>query len=458
MKTERLHLDESKCVIFFLSCMIILGEIAERYNIKSIQYIALIMILFWIIDKPSKYYAYTVAFLLCAGEFITFYRISVTTLLTVILVIKRIFVVKNIFDKNIILMGVILVLYSGYFLLLDDLGSVLIIIKTWFLLAFIQISFLETKDLVSHTRKIIKYLVVGGCFTATSSLVINRYFLNGLRWGISEAVGVNGSAIWLALIFSISLIGYAGGLKRNFCMLCAMVSGFFCFLTGSRSGILLLVCASMWTMCLVLIQGTIRKKQFFLAIGTFGIVLLVLGVALNPSIQESIVYMIRKTIQPKGGDISNGRFILWTDYLTRWQEKISWILLGGGSYSNLKMNSMAHNMYIEQLTQFGIIGNFLILSMYYIVYRNVKKKCCLEISVKRKKAPYIIFVNIFISGITFHSFLNINYTIIFWIGIMLIFTYKYLNISGKWQGENIYGHQTINMQNQKKIYTQIPPA
>lgn len=104
------------------------------------------------------------------------------------------------------------------------------------------------------------------------------------------------------------------------------------------------------------------------------------------SVLEELI--LRQDVMLDRGDISNGRLDLWKAYIEYFnRNKLLW-LFGVGTYTVTGIRSVAHNMFLEGVTTYGIFGLALLFRIYVLIISNFKAKLCLF---KTNNAIYTFF-------------------------------------------------------------------
>lgn len=426
MTEMRVRWNENSRIMLALSGAIVLAGLSERFHAGYLEYISILIVVVLLLNKSQKYFIYAIVFLMAGGDLMTLSGAGIPTILAVVSVLKEIFWYRRPANRRFLISCLAVLLYSVLFLLQGDLYAFAMLAKVVVLLYCMIAGICDAEDLTAHVKLMVGYLVVGTSVTAVSALVIHPYFLSGMRWAISENTGVNLTAVVLGLVFTVCLIWFVKEKNAVTLYAGAIVAVLGVLLTGSRAGILLVGVAVAWTMLYVLAFGSVKLKKYFLTIAVAALVGLVLFIILNPGVRETLLYMVKKIVSPKEGDISNGRFILWENYINTWTKDTFWIFWGAGTYTNMGFESMAHNMIIEQLTQLGIIGNILVINLYVSVYAAIKKNWNKKMQrMSYSFTPAILLINIFVAGMTGHSFLSIINTTVFWLGVLLMFAFPY---------------------------------
>lgn len=72
-------------------------------------------------------------------------------------------------------------------------------------------------------------------------------------------------------------------------------------------------------------------------------------------------------------DVSNGRYDLWAQYIDVFLQNPKYLLFGNLNPQKYGIEYVAHNMIIEQIADFGIIGSIIIVIMYIDVFYSIMK-------------------------------------------------------------------------------------
>ncbi|MDC0654191.1 O-antigen ligase family protein [Candidatus Marinimicrobia bacterium] len=178
---------------------------------------------------------------------------------------------------------------------------------------------------------------------------------------------------WISL-FAICLFNviltYTKSFKNNrFIMLCLifsfLVSTYILLIVGARGAFVGLILA------LIYLTRNIRDEKFIYA-SVFGIVVLAFFILLN---QESFLTINRLFSIFNGYDQSS-RIFLFSQAIQLWTHDINTILFGGGVKSFpifINQNNFGvypHNIFLEILSELGVVGLIIFLKILFIFYKN----------------------------------------------------------------------------------------
>ena len=125
---------------------------------------------------------------------------------------------------------------------------------------------------------------------------------------------------------------------------------------------------------------------------------------------DRLIYRMQRL---EDNDISNGRFELWDLYLNIFRENSSILWLGGMDYTKFGIEMVAHNMIIEQLAAYGIIGSFILFILYLNIFLNIKIKS--NSTIRIVSAGVIPLLSFLIISMFSHTLLGVPQTIMLYI-------------------------------------------
>ena len=114
--------------------------------------------------------------------------------------------------------------------------------------------------------------------------------------------------------------------------------------------------------------GSLLKIVTLFVIGIIGAVFLVKNSNFISDYWDSIMYRITKL---QAVDVSNGRYELWKEYLDLFHQQPKYLWLGGLAVGTNGIELVAHNMIIEQIAAYGIIGSVILIFLYITVLRRL---------------------------------------------------------------------------------------
>ena len=205
-----------------------------------------------------------------------------------------------------------------------------------------------------------------------------------------------------------------------FYILVALMSG-VCLLSGSRMGIILLAGTVVFTVCVKLkhIRKTMPLLFLLLICGLFFV---------YSSFGNSMIdtLLARSASMVERGDISNGRFEIWREYIDVLNKNpICW-LLGMGDFSFEGLTMQAHNVLLEDLSAYGIIGMLTVYPLYILIICSIKQG--LQGGVQRKGRRNIFlwlpFLVPIVGSVVLHSLTNVINTTMLLMGALLPYLYS----------------------------------
>lgn len=121
-------------------------------------------------------------------------------------------------------------------------------------------------------------------------------------------------------------------------------------------------------------------------------------------------------------DVSNGRFDLWEQYITIFNEHPVYFWLGGLGMGEFGLQYVAHNMIIEQIASYGVVGSVFIFAMYASAVFAIKmfSNCDLKI-LSFSIVPLAVFLG---SSMVSHTILGIPQTTMLFLCIFSLFSSK----------------------------------
>lgn len=304
-----------------------------------------------------------------------------------LLLTKKIYVILSL-----IVYGIILVPFNQSF------SEFILIIKILITTIVLMVLFYETNK--EELQKLIYYFVIGCVLTGAISLFeYSSNFQNAIRFSGGEFNEPNyiGTLYSLSIAFLIYLrhINYMS--VKKFWLLFPMLT-IFGIITLSRSFVL-----SFFIIVIISSLKYVKGLRFQILLS-----LIISGIILSIDYLKSnviISFLVERIVNPKDGDLSNGRLDLWIGYLESLTSSLKNLFFGIGNNSmeKLKFDQVAHNFLIEDLLNFGIIGVILIYYFLTDVYKSFPKKNG-QISIL-KILPLLIFL---LNSSTLHSFLGLG--------------------------------------------------
>ena len=409
-------------VLIICSIAMCIAQIGEIKNSNIYITLAFSFIAITAVFSSYKQLLPMTLFLLAVNRMFTINGISVQFVIIVIFCFKYYIFRRNRIDLRLTLLSLMFLIYSIQYLYFDDVQIFFQSIKAIILLYFCAGAFNSSReeDPVVTYKEIIFYAIVGVLVSFAITIIIQPSVLSGGRLALSDESNENALGILSGILFSHCLLLYAKETKGTRYLILGMLLALIGFLTGSRTFFVVFALAISWIVLPVLVnnknsyRGRVLILVFFISI--------VFYFSLN-NYDSVIMRLIDRFINPRRNDISNGRFEIWNLYLTILKSNIQYLLFGIGSYEKLGISHMAHNMYIEQITMFGIVGNLIIIMIYKRVCKIIKSFYKLSHTSKRLNIYfYLPILSIFLAGFFSHIFISITNTLLYFLGLKLIYS------------------------------------
>lgn len=339
---------------------------------------------------------------------------------------------KRLLPANLIVACVVLILYSLQYMFVEsgEIKTLLENVKLMFFLVFMVDVFRTCENeekLLKKFMNIQVYCIFGVFISVVSSLLINpNYALRQERLAVAEASGTNQLGILLAfcivyLLLAVMRVKNVSEIAVIGCVL--FVFTYYCFATQSRTAIVGILAA---LVCIV-IWGLTHSKTAVPIAAMVAVLLLALYLICtygkNTVIYENIMATVDRFVNPKKGDISNGRMYLWKTYLNAIFTDTRLFLFGG--QSSAYPNIVAHNIFIEILADYGFVGFGIVAWIYAVVFKEIKNSVTKFGKRKVKLIALLPFASVFIMGMASHTLTGTVPTVTFCLGTAMIYLYGY---------------------------------
>ncbi len=388
------------------------------------------------LDKDD--YIYIFVSLLSVLRFSTIFDVSVINIITFVYFFRT-YVFENEYksekekrrmSKSVVTAGVVFILYSLQYILNGNqaMRMSFIAIKLMFFMLYMVDVFRDMKDRKTAEKKFMNiqvYYVVGVLIAVFTSILVNpAYSLDATRMSLAEDAGTNQLGISLAFCLVFVTMGMTK--VRNFkewCVLAitALPLLYYCFATQSRTSLV----AMTITFAAVLTMGYAqRRARLWITLMGIASVAVLGGMILfteGTQIHENIMRTIERFIDPRGNDISNGRFDLWMHYFEVLGSDMRLFFLGGPleKYGGIQ----AHNMFIEIFALFGMCGFAIVIWMYTTVFVEIRNAIVPLGKGKIRLLGFLPLVVLFVTGLASHTLLNTEPTVNFCLGAAMIYLY-----------------------------------
>lgn len=407
-----------------------LSEVSSSLFLYAGTFVLIGMLFF--VDKDD--YIYLTVALLSVLRYSQIFNVSVINIITFAYFFKT-YVFENRYKKekekqqfprNLVIAGTVFILFSLIYII-SSIKTTLTVVKLLFFLVYMVDVFRNMKSKEEAEKKFMSiqvYYVAGVLIAIFVSLVFNPSFSrDAARMSLSDGA-VNQLGISLASCLAFVTLGMTKvtNIKEwSILAITALPLLYFCFETQSRTSIIGLI----FVFVSVVILGVIQKKSrpwiILMVIASVvvlgGLILFTEGTQFHSSIMETI----ERFENPKNDDISGGRFDLWNIYISRFKNDFKLFLIGG----NLQDygGRQAHNMFLETITSFGIIGTSVFVWLYSVTFNEIRLAISAFGKRKIRLLGFVPFLLIFLMGMASHSLQNTEPTVNFCLGVAMIYLY-----------------------------------
>lgn len=254
------------------------------------------------------------------------------------------------------------------------------------------------------------YLLCGAVVLLCLSVLLSSYVRLSVIKNDSNILAIEMAFIVAA--YCVLYLTQAYVTQKNFFVVCGICSVII-FATGSRMGWLLL--AIIFAITMIMNFHHLNKMLIPLFL------LLIVGcIVLSSDIGNSVVSTMveRSNAMSSRGDVSNGRFDLWTSYYTVLTSDWLNALFGiGGNYSAYGIESVAHNFVLEDWASYGIIGIVILLFVYFPMYKSVKRSA--SEGNKARLCAWLPLCVPIVGGLTLHGLTSIPNTLMLFVGMII---------------------------------------
>lgn len=404
-----------------ISLFIILTFTVAIYQYVSIkgtatylEYVGLALLIF-IFSRSSRVEILgMVMFLLPSNQYINLGSTSIITILVTLFFLKMLVVDKKMIYTPLLLLGMTLICYSALF---GALGTISTAIKILLYLFFCLDVFTDTNTNIKQKfTSMVKFLVTGIIIAACFSILFQSDIFSG-RFSLTEEQSTNTLGILtgyaIGFILMLTQSKYMGS-KWLYSIIPLTIVG---FLTQSRSFIFIAFIALVW--CLIFALGKCgRKANIRFLIMSIGIGLLFFIIMSSNEIWAEVINnALERITNPRNDDISNGRFYIWRYYIDEVINNKHILFFGKGIIMSSSLAMLAHNIWLEQLYIYGLVGNTIIILMFWVSIKYIYKK--LRFS-KLSFYGLLPLTMIFASSFFSHTFIGGSGTITFFLAVIAV--------------------------------------
>ena len=422
LKKGRFILGEDQITMVTCVVVVFLAQISEKTNSIAIMLLGyLLALLLTLAGNPSTLMA-MMLFFLSDNSILDVGGVSIQLLIMSLYLVRFSLLRKGRVYGKTLFAGILITLYSAIYINLG-VGYALQGFKLAVMIIFFT-EYLSSNGAItrSNYEKQLSYAVMGVFFSAIATICVNPSMFHSSRIALSEDSNWNLLGILSALLFSHSfMMCFADKTKGRKYVLHAACMAACALITTSRTALVVAAVAAVWILLFINEKGTFARKSLII-----GVIILFGVLLLNGTIQISFVTkLINRIVNPRRGDISNGRFTLWSryiDYLIE-HKNILWLghgspLIDGLTTLTSRKSSVAHNMLIEQITMYGIIGSLWVLSLYISSFNRIIKVNCTHRNVVLRKKFILNILLIFVAGMFSHIITSVLVTTELYLGLM----------------------------------------
>lgn len=337
---------------------------------------------------------------------------------------------RNQLPKSVVIAGIIFILFSLVYII-SNYRTTLTILKLLFFLIYMVDTFRNMSDRAVAEKKFMNiqvYYVAGVLIAVLVALLVNPEFSReAARMSLSDGV-VNQLAISLTFCLAFVTLGMSKvtNIKEWIVLaITALPLLYFCFETQSRTGIVGLIFIFASTIILGIIQKESRPWIIMMAIASVAVLGGLILFAEGTQLHENIMATIERFVNPKHGDISNGRFELWKKYIDKIFDDHRLFFIGGKISGFAGMQ--AHNMFVEIFANHGILGFAIVCWLYTTVFLEIRLAIKSLGKRQMKLLGFVPFTLVFIVGMASHTLLGTEATANFCLGTAMIYFYGECN-------------------------------
>lgn len=359
---------------------VIVGVIIMGFVLDApLSLIALIFNVALFVYLPTEYVLYDLLFL---SPFASIYKLSPDSLSFFSIIETLVVIIVLIRAKHISLKALIGIFGFALYLAVGSLVWSDLTMIDWVnpLLVLFIIYLYTTEFQKIDVQKLMRYFIfatLGSSFLALFANLIPSFYIYVRKLVYSESVirfsGLNGDSNYysvnliFALIFSFLLYKNKGG-ELLFWLECAMIA-YFGILTYSKSFLLMFVII----MIVVFLDYLRCKKWGVVALFCIGALFLLLQLLQGKL--EMVNGVIERLTRAEGSldRLTTGRWEIWKDYVSVIFTNLQIFLFGAGINGPLINRYSPHNLYIDVLYHFGVIGTIVLIGTIVVCMRHKNK-------------------------------------------------------------------------------------
>lgn len=415
-KFEYLFLGIAGALIFMVNYMCVNGY-GGFAIILSVFYLILVA------SQPTESALLYIALVVPSTRSMEIVGVSVAVWVCLLYLIKKIFVNKGSFHMEILIpMGVYLIYCLQFYYRFDSvMYGFLQPLKMLIVLFFLYEYAIDGKSYINKASKISKILFVwlSGAVLALLPVLMTTNVVGRIQAFNNDSNILSVQTVFILSCASVLLMKNNKGMSFFSYTVVVVVSMAICLICGSRNGFLLLLI--LFASMIVL---NLNDKRFVKSVVILVTIILLITIALNTSFVQMYISGIqhRLDLLEQSGNVSNGRYDIWNEYISVFNNSIWLWFLGLGTYSNYGLAYMAHNMFIEDISNYGIIGMLILYYAYarifFTVYKvNMSVRNCVG---RPRLFGVIPFIIPLVGGLTLHSMTSLPNTLMLYIGVAMM--------------------------------------
>ncbi len=399
-------------VLVWTAISIIIGQIANMSNSTGLLLIDLILVGIVSLFISEERILPFMLCLIAPNRILTYGPISAPTIIMMIGIFRNIKLAFKL-EKQFFISIFGLICISIFTFFLGD-AMLLDAIKIFVVLSFLRI-YTDLDNIRYSYIKYVKYCALGCILSGIISLAINPSSISDAgRFSLSGS-GENVLGILCATIIlhfvTIAINEYQ--IRKSPLFIYSLILMGIGFLTGSRSFFLAIAIGMICLFLTILFKLDIRSLLKTLLICLVVVIFCYAVISSSEYIRDIFSKLIYRTNKLQNTDISNGRFSLWSQYLYVLNSNPVHLLFGGMNPSDYGINKVAHNMIIEQLASFGVIGSLFIISAYLSIFKYLRQNSGSKIKlVSAQIVPLIAFLG---ASMVSHTLLGVPQTMMLYL-------------------------------------------
>lgn len=407
-------------LIFSLSVfVIVIGQLSSLLHAEWILLLAFALVIVLAFKCPRHLLIPFMLFFLAPNRILTYEAISVPTIIIVISIVR--FIKKIRIDASFFVCSLSLVLLT---IVSANFGSSMTLdaFKIVLLLLFLQLY--SECDIEEFYTICIEKCAYGCVISFIIAIILNpSSIINVSRFSLTSSgenvLGILAGVLFVNLVYIIFIKGPEDLFKYYCLSVCVLCIG---FLTGSRSFFIEVGIAIIGLLLWLIIYGKwrllLKTMVFILFVSTF----LLMLYSQSMQTYNYIEGLINRIIKLQSSDVSNGRFEIWEQYAYVFSNHPIYLLLGGLDFNAFAINFVAHNMIIEQVASYGIVGSGLITYIYFKTFKNIKNKSSSELILS--DGSFISLLSFLLVSMVSHTLLGVPQTSMLFMCLISIYKNK----------------------------------